>query len=70
MIGLFRTLIKWILFMFFVAALAYGGMLLYDYAVEEAANRIKRKVRQGIVGVFNPLSWPKRLVGGLRGDGN
>ena len=41
----------------------YGVYHLYEYAVENAARRVKAGVISGIGSAINPLKWPRRLLG-------
>lgn len=63
----FKKILKWILILATLCALGYGGYMLYNYAVENATEKIKKGVAEGIgkgVGsAINPLSWPAKLFG-------
>jgi hypothetical protein len=57
--------------LFIIAAIllaAYLAYRLYNYAVADATQKIRKGVAQGvgegIGGAINPLNLPKRLIGG------
>ena len=50
--------------------IGYGVYKGYNYVVENITRRIKQGVAEGVgkgvIGVINPLSWPGKLVGGVK----
>lgn len=65
-----KRIVKFIFVLAGIILMSYGVYKGYNYVLENITRRIKQGVSEGVgkgvVGVINPLSWPRRIVGGVK----
>ncbi len=62
-----NTVLKRLLQIFFLCIFllvaGYGAYKIYHFVIEDAIHRISKGVKKKIKESFNPLKWPKRILG-------
>lgn len=65
--GFFKKIVIGLIIIATTLLIAYGGYRLYNYAIENAIERIKKGVTTGIrkkvTSAINPLTWPGKIFG-------